>query len=170
MPGGTSLCSHTSIRPPSTEAAPSRLGDGFVGALLDFGNLQKGLLLVIENELLIIASLQPNRLGRFIADHIGAPGTYQVTEKSVPAPYYLPDKDKDRVKSVMDAANFKIGVGDRISGFSVPFENGQVRKLLIGRRNGNRSATVDRRLTARVVILPMCPGIRCPLEATLPKK
>ncbi len=29
-----------------------------------------------------------------------APGTYQVTEKSVPAPYYLPDKDKDRVQTI----------------------------------------------------------------------
>ena len=28
------------------------------------------------------------------------PGTYQVTEKSVPAPYYLPDKDKDRVQTI----------------------------------------------------------------------
>ena len=29
-----------------------------------------------------------------------APGTYQITEKSVPAPYYLPDKDKDRVQTI----------------------------------------------------------------------
>ncbi len=29
-----------------------------------------------------------------------APGTYEVTEKSVPAPYYLPDKDKDRVQTI----------------------------------------------------------------------
>ena len=28
------------------------------------------------------------------------PGTYQITEKSVPAPYYLPDKDKDRVQTI----------------------------------------------------------------------
>ncbi len=28
------------------------------------------------------------------------PGTYEVTEKSVPAPYYLPDKDKDRVQTI----------------------------------------------------------------------
>ena len=28
------------------------------------------------------------------------PGTYRVTEKSVPAPYYLPDKDKDRVQTI----------------------------------------------------------------------
>ena len=28
------------------------------------------------------------------------PGTYQVTEKSVPAPYYLPDKDMDRVQTI----------------------------------------------------------------------
>ena len=28
------------------------------------------------------------------------PGTYQVTEKSVPAPYYLPDNDKDRVQTI----------------------------------------------------------------------
>lgn len=29
-----------------------------------------------------------------------APGTYKITEKSVPAPYYLPDKDKDRVQTI----------------------------------------------------------------------
>ena len=29
-----------------------------------------------------------------------APGTYQITEKSVPSPYYLPDKDADRVQTV----------------------------------------------------------------------
>ena len=29
-----------------------------------------------------------------------APGTYQITEKSVPAPYYLPDQDKDRVQTI----------------------------------------------------------------------
>jgi len=29
-----------------------------------------------------------------------APGTYQITEKSVPVPYYLPDKDKDRVQTI----------------------------------------------------------------------
>ena len=28
------------------------------------------------------------------------PGTYQITEKSVPAPYYLPDKDADRVQTI----------------------------------------------------------------------
>ena len=28
------------------------------------------------------------------------PGTYQVTEKHVPAPYYLPDKDADRVQNI----------------------------------------------------------------------
>ena len=29
-----------------------------------------------------------------------APGTYQITEKSVPSPYYLPDKDADRVQII----------------------------------------------------------------------
>ena len=29
-----------------------------------------------------------------------APGTYQITEKSGPAPYSLPDKDKDRVQTI----------------------------------------------------------------------
>lgn len=29
-----------------------------------------------------------------------APGTYRITEKSVPAPYYLPDKDADRVQTI----------------------------------------------------------------------
>ncbi len=29
-----------------------------------------------------------------------APGIYQITEKSVPAPYYLPDKDMDRVQTI----------------------------------------------------------------------
>ena len=29
-----------------------------------------------------------------------APGVYQITEKSVPAPYYLPDQDADRVQTV----------------------------------------------------------------------
>ena len=28
------------------------------------------------------------------------PGTYRITEKSVPAPYYLPDKDADRVQTI----------------------------------------------------------------------
>ncbi len=29
-----------------------------------------------------------------------APGTFEITEKSVPAPYYLPDKDADRVQTI----------------------------------------------------------------------
>lgn len=29
-----------------------------------------------------------------------APGTYRITEKSVPAPYYLPDKDLDRLQTI----------------------------------------------------------------------
>ena len=29
-----------------------------------------------------------------------APGTYQITEQSVPAPYYLPDKDADREQTI----------------------------------------------------------------------
>ena len=29
-----------------------------------------------------------------------APGTYQITEKSVPSPYFLPDKDADRVQTI----------------------------------------------------------------------
>ncbi len=29
-----------------------------------------------------------------------APGTYEITEKSVPSPYYLPDKDADRVQII----------------------------------------------------------------------
>ena len=33
------------------------------------------------------------------------PGHYTVTEKSVPAPYYLPDKDGDRVQTITLAAN-----------------------------------------------------------------
>ena len=28
------------------------------------------------------------------------PGTYEITEKSVPAPYYLPDKDADRTQTI----------------------------------------------------------------------
>ena len=36
------------------------------------------------------------------------PGTYRVTEKSVPAPYVLPDKDADRVQTVsLNAGDMK---------------------------------------------------------------
>ncbi len=38
------------------------------------------------------------------------PGTYKITELSVPAPYYLPDKDADRVQTItLNAGDAKRG-------------------------------------------------------------
>jgi len=46
-----------------------------------------------------------------------APDGYQITEKSVPAPYFLPDKDADRVQSI------SFNAGDKISSQAVCRDN-----------------------------------------------
>ena len=123
-------------------------GDGFVGALLDFGNLQKGLLLVIENELLVVASLQPNGLGGFVADYVGVrDGNFRhfvtVNRDASQRGGAVRPGGHVMVKSVMDTMNLKIGVGNYVPGFSVPLQNREVRELLVSGSNRDGAASVD---------------------------
>ena len=65
------------------------------------------------------------------------PGTYQITELSVPAPYYLPDKDADRVQTIT------LNAGDEKE---VTFKDHKAPELTIYKVD---SITLDRVLGAR---------------------
>ncbi len=55
-----------------------------------------------------------------------APGTYEITEKSVPSPYYLPDKDADRTQTIT------LSAGDEKT---VVFRNRKAPELTVFKEN-----------------------------------
>ena len=63
-----------------------------------------------------------------------APGTYRITEKSVPAPYYLPDKDADRVQTI------SLNAGDDKS---ITFKNRKMPLLTIYKEDSIAGADVE---------------------------
>ena len=63
-----------------------------------------------------------------------APGTYRITEKSVPAPYYLPDKDADRVQTI------SLNAGDDKS---ITFKNRKMPLLTIYKEDSVAGADVE---------------------------
>ena len=62
------------------------------------------------------------------------PGTYEVTEKSVPAPYYLPDKDADRVQAI------SLNPGDEKT---VVFKNHKAPELTIFKEDSVAGAPIE---------------------------
>ncbi len=63
-----------------------------------------------------------------------APGTYRVTEISVPAPYYLPDKDKDRVQTI------SLNAGDEKT---LVFQNHKTPELTIFKEDSVAGAPIE---------------------------
>ena len=63
-----------------------------------------------------------------------APGTYRVTEISVPAPYYLPDKDKDRVQTI------SLNAGDEKT---LVFKNHKAPELTIFKEDSVAGAPIE---------------------------
>ena len=62
------------------------------------------------------------------------PGTYRITEKSVPAPYYLPDKDMDRVQAI------SLNPGDEKT---VTFRNHKAPELTIFKEDSVAGAPIE---------------------------
>ncbi len=62
------------------------------------------------------------------------PGTYRITEKSVPAPYYLPDKDADRVQTI------SLNPGDEKT---VVFRNHKAPELTIFKEDSVAGAPIE---------------------------
>ena len=62
------------------------------------------------------------------------PGTYHITEKSVPAPYYLPDKDADRVQTI------SLNPGDEKT---VVFRNHKTPELTIFKEDSVAGAPIE---------------------------
>ena len=62
------------------------------------------------------------------------PGTYRITEKSVPAPYYLPDKDADRVQTI------SLNPGDEKT---VVFKNHKAPELTIFKEDSVAGAPIE---------------------------
>ena len=62
------------------------------------------------------------------------PGTYRITEKSVPAPYYLPDKDADRVQTI------SLNPGDEKT---VVFRNHKTPELTIFKEDSVAGAPIE---------------------------
>ena len=63
-----------------------------------------------------------------------APGTYRITELSVPAPYFLPDKDADRVQTI------SLNAGDEKK---VVFKNSKTPELTIYKEDSVAGAPVE---------------------------
>ena len=63
-----------------------------------------------------------------------APGSYKITEKSVPAPYYLPSKNADREQTV------SLNAGDEVN---VTFKNRKMPQLTIYKEDSVASAPVE---------------------------
>ena len=63
-----------------------------------------------------------------------APGSYKITEKSVPAPYYLPSKNADREQTV------SLNAGDEVN---VTFKNRKIPQLTIYKEDSVAGAPVE---------------------------
>lgn len=63
-----------------------------------------------------------------------APGTYEITEKSVPSPYYLPDKDADRTQTI------SLNAGDEKE---LVFKNHKTPELTIYKEDSIAGAPVE---------------------------
>lgn len=63
-----------------------------------------------------------------------APGSYKITEKSVPAPYYLPSKNADREQTV------SLNAGDEVN---VTFKNRKMPQLTIYKEDGVAGAPIE---------------------------
>ena len=63
-----------------------------------------------------------------------APGTYEITEKSVPSPYYLPDKDADRTQTI------SLNAGDEKE---LVFKNHKAPELTIYKEDSIAGAPVE---------------------------
>ena len=68
-----------------------------------------------------------------VTDHV-APGSYKITEKSVPAPYYLPSKNADREQTV------SLNSGDEVN---VTFKNRKMPQLTIYKEDSVAGAPVE---------------------------
>ena len=123
-------------------------GDWRAGTLLNFADFEQRLLLVVKNQLLAVASLQPNGLGRLLTDDIRVGnrffGHLITVHRNI-------GEDGPAVRSsghiivvaVVDALDFKVGIGNHVAGLGVPLQNGQARELLVGGRDGDSAAAVD---------------------------
>ena len=122
--------------------------DGLIGPLLNFGDFQKGLLLVIKNELLAVSGLQPNCLGRFVADNIGVRDgnlrdLVRIHRDARQGGGAVRPGGHVMVKAVVDALDLKVGIGDHVSRLGVPFQDREVRELLVGGGDSDGAAPVD---------------------------
>lgn len=68
-----------------------------------------------------------------VTDHV-APGSYKITEKSVPAPYYLPSKNADREQTV------SLNAGDEVN---VTFKNRKMPQLTIYKEDSVAGAPIE---------------------------
>ena len=68
-----------------------------------------------------------------VTDHV-APGSYKITEKSVPAPYYLPSKNADREQTV------SLNAGDEVN---VTFRNRKMPQLTIYKEDSVAGAPIE---------------------------
>ena len=68
-----------------------------------------------------------------VADRV-APGSYKITEKSVPAPYYLPSKNADREQTV------SLNAGDEVN---VTFKNRKMPQLTIYKEDSVAGAPIE---------------------------
>ena len=95
--------------------------DGGIRALLHLCDFKQRLLHVVKNQLLVIASLQPDRLrrlisndpgvrDRFLRDFIAVRGDGSKNRLAVGAGGHV------GVKPIMDTTNFKVSVGDHVPG------------------------------------------------------
>ena len=110
--------------------------DSGVCALLHFCDFEKGLLHVVKDQLLVIASLQPDGLPRLISNDPGVRHGFLRDFIAVRG-----DGSKNRlavgpgghvgVIPIMDTTDFKVGVGDHVPGLGVPFQNREVRELFV---------------------------------------
>ena len=123
-------------------------GDRLACTLLNFADFEQRLLLVVKNQLLAVTSLQPNGLGRFLADDVrvgnGFFGHFIAVHRDIGenGPAIRPG-GHIVVVTIVDPLDFKVGIGNHIAGLGIPLQNGQARELLIRGRNGNGTASID---------------------------
>ena len=103
-------------------------GDWRAGTLLNFADFEQRLLLVVKNQLLAVASLQPNGLGRLLTDDIRVGnrffGHLITVHRNI-------GEDGPAVRSsghiivvaVVDALDFKVGIGNYVAGLAIPHKS-----------------------------------------------
>ena len=146
---GSPICLIIVVNTFHSEDSTGNHGIGASGLNLLDG--QQRLFQVLEDELLICARAEIDGLGRLLTDHIRNGNSFfsdliAVHRDAGQFGNALGIGGNILMEAIMDALYLEGGVGNRLFGLFVQLQNLEVRQLLVGCGNGNRTASIHRLL------------------------